>query len=548
MGDGDLDATVSGTLTGDVFGSGAGEHTVTVSDGGTVTGTVHLSASTVTVDGAAGRVRFDNGGMVTVGGTGRITGVEVDGRTEAIRNQAGELVVESAGMIVGDIIDSGARPAKVTIRSGSTVAGVVDLGAAGSEVTAGGAVEQVRLPEGGMVTVGPSGKVGEQDSVGISSDRGELVVVVQHRPGETPGDAFERAVVGSIVEKDAELTIQTQKEGERPSTVVAPDAMSPAPDGTDDVGVERTETGGIRVVRRLAPRARMYEALPSVLLGLNRLPEFRDRMDAPRAANRAGWARVETFRDKWKAAESSTPGLEYDHRRTRVKAGMDIAVSEHGLFGVSFHHRRGKADVSAGGDVKLVGLGVGVSGAWLVDDVGYVDVQAEATRYKADFTSASRGVLKTDAAVRGHALGVEAGRRFAIEDLPAGMVLTPRAGLAYSKVSAGDFTDAVGAHVSLEDGRSLKGRAGMVVEVEPGPRSRVFGSVDVEREFWRHTKVVVSGTELRSEAKATWVRLGLNGAHAWDEGRYAVQGEVRYATSGGGGHEFGGGLHLKMRF
>ena len=504
LGDGDLDATISGTLTGDVFGLGAGEHTVTVSDGGTVTGTVHLAASTVTVHGRAGRVRFDDGGTVTVGNTGWITGIE----GVAIRNAAGALVVSVAGRITGDVIDLGARPPKITTESGSTVAGNIDVAATGSEVRVGGTVEgRIRFRRGGMVTIGRDGKVEGE----VSRDEGVLVAVIERKPEETGHEAVKRAFPGGIDLPDDEIRLE--------------------PELADH-----------------EPRMRVYEALPSVLLGLNRLPEFRDRMAAPRTADGAGWARVETFRGKWKADESVTPGLEYDYRRHGLKAGVDATVGEHGLLGVSLHHRRGTAEVSGGGDVKLSGHGVGMSGVWL-GDAGYVDVQAEATWYEADLSATGRGVLKTDVPGRGHALGVEVGRRVAVERLPAGMVLTPRAGLVHSKVSMGGFTDAAGARVSVEDGRSLKGRAGMAVEMEPGGASgsRVFGTVDVEHEFSRDTKVVVSGTELRSEAEATWLRLGLNGVHAWDEGRSTVQGGVSYAT-GGGGHELGGGLSLNVRF
>ena len=505
---GDLDLTVAGMVTGDVFGLGAGEHTVTVSNGGTVTGTVDLAASTVTVHGRAGRVRFDDGGTVTVGSTGWITGIEDAGRTEAIRNEAGDLVVNVAGRITGDVIDLGARPSKITTERDSTVAGNIDVAAAGSEVRVDGTVAgRIRFRRGGMVTVGRDGKV----EGWVSRNEGELVAVIERRPEETTrAAAVGRAFPGGIDLPHDEIRLE--------------------PELADH-----------------EPRMRVYEALPSVLLGLNRLPEFRDRMAAPRTADGAGWARVETFRGKWKADESTTPGLEYDHRRHGLKAGVDAKVGEHGLLGVSLHHRRGTAEVSGGGDVKLSGHGVGMSGAWL-GDAGYVDVQAEATWYEADLSATGRGVLKTDVPGRGHALGVEVGRRVALERLPAGMVLTPRAGLVHSKVSMGGFTDAAGARVSMEDGRSLKGRAGMAVEMEPGGASgsRVFGTVDMEHEFSRDTKVVVSGTELKSEAEATWLRLGLNGVHAWDEGRSTVQGGVSYAT--GGGHELGGGVSLKVRF
>ena len=590
LGGGDLDATISGTVTGDVLGLGTGEHTVTVSNGGTVTGTVHLAASTVTVHGRAGRVRFDKGGTVTVGSTGWITGIEDAGRTEAIRNAAGDLVVSVAGRITGDIIDLGARPAAVTVEAGGTVTGSIDLSAEGSEVTVDGTAARVRLDGGGVVAVGRTGRIAGVEGVGIRSETGdltatvagrvagdvlalgngehtvtvgsggtvtgtvlseagELVVVIRQATGETVADAVGR-VRGRIEEKGGRPQVLFQRAGEAEAMPVggAPGTRSSAPVGAFDVGIVADEDGVVRLAHGYAPRSKVYEALPSVVLGLNRLPEFRDRMAAPRTADGAGWARVETFRGKWKADESVTPGLEYDYRRHGLKAGVDATVGGHGLLGVSLHHRRGTAEVPGGGDVKLSGHGVGMSGVWL-GDAGYVDVQAEATWYEADFWSAIRGVLKTDVPGRGHALGVEVGRRVAVERLPAGMVLTPRAGLAHSRVSMGGFTDWVDARVSVEDGRSLKGRAGMAVEMEPGGASgsRVFGTVDVEHEFSRDTKVVVSGTELRSEAEATWLRLGLNGVHAWDEGRSTVQGGVSYAT-GGGGHELGGGVSLSVRF
>ena len=540
LGAGDLDATISGTVTGDVLGLGAGEHTVTVSDGGTVKGAIHLAASTVTVAGTAGQVRFDNEGMVTVTRTGRLTGIE----GVAVRNAGGALRVVSAGRIEGDVVDVGERPATVTVEAGGTVTGSIDLSAEGSEVTVTGTAGRVRLDGGGMVVVGPNSRISGIEDQAITSARGELGVEIRQAPGETTEQVRDR-IRGAIRAAGALEVRYVSADG---SSIDLSEPGRSAPVGAFDVGVV-ADGDGVRLDHELAPRSKVYEALPSVLLGLNRLPEFRDRMAAPRTADGAGWARVETFRGKWKADESTTPGLEYDHRRHGLKAGVDAAVGGHGLFGVSLHHRRGTAEVSAGGDVELSGHGVGMSGtAWLVDDV-YVDVQAEATWYEADLSATGRGVLKTGVPGRGHALGVEVGRRVALERLPAGVVLTPRAGLAHSRVSMGGFTDAVGARVSVEDGRSLKGRAGMAVEMEPGGASgsRVFGSVDVEHEFSRDTKVVVSGTELRSEAEATWLRLGLNGVHAWDEGRYTVQGGVSYAT-GGGGHELGGGVSLSLRF
>ena len=538
-GDGDLDATISGTLTGDVSGLGAGEHVVTVPEGGTVTGTVHLSASAVSVHGRAGRVHFDQGGTVTVGGTGWITGIE----GVAIRNAAGGLVVSVAdgGRITGDIIDLGARPARVTTGSGSRVEGSIDVAAAGSELRVGGTVTgsidmagselrvdgtvegRVRYRRGGMVTVGPDGRI--EGKVSRDDQGEEIMAVVERKPEETT----KAAVVKRAFPGDIDIDLQ--------SIEVKP---------------------GFELAREHEPRMRVYEALPSVVLGMNGLRGYGERMTAPRSA-KGGWARVERFQGKWKADASTSGkesgvGLRYRHQRHGVEVGLGGALGEEGHFGASLHHRRGTAKVSEGGDVELYGTGAGVSGTWMRAG-DYVDVQAAMTWYEADLTSSRGGVLRKDVSGLGHALGVEAGRRMELEGLPAGMVLIPRAGLVHSRVSMDAFSDSVGSRVSVDDARSLRGRAGVDVEAKPGGAagSRVFASVEVEHELSTERKVRVSGTErvsgmeLESEAEATWLRLGLNGAHTWEEGRYTVQGGVGYATSGGS-HELGGGVSLNLRF
>ncbi len=538
-GDGDLRATISGMIAGDVFGRGAGEHVVTVAAGGAVTGVIHLAASAVRVDGAAGRVQFDRGGAVTVGGTGRITGV--DG--VAVRNAAGELsvTVAAGGRIDGDVVDSGSRPAMVSTGAGSAVQGI-DVAGAGSELRIGGTAERARLRRGGTVTVGPDGSVGP-----VSSDRGELEAVARQGAGETQAEALQRAFRGEVDEAGGAPTIQTQKEGEPPRTVGPPGTGAAAPDGAFDVGVETTGGGGVRIVPRYAPRSRVYEALPSALLGLNDLPTHRDRLSALRSSNGI-WARVEAEGGERRAKRStSAAALSYDHRRYGVRTGVDVPLGSSGMAGVSAHRLRGSAELSGkDGEIEASGTGFGVSGAWRFPDGVYVDGQAQATWYEADVKSGPRGVLKSGARGFGYALGLEAGRRLAL-----GVVtLTPRARLARSQLRLNDFTDALGGRVSLEKGRSVTGRAGLRVEAAPsGPGGgRLFASAEVEREFVAETRMRVSGEGLSSERDATRARLALGGSHEWGEGRYAVQGAASYAAGRRGNRSYGGALNLKLRF
>ena len=299
-------------------------------------------------------------------------------------------------------------------------------------------------------------------------------------------------------------------------------------------------------------RCRLYEALPSVLLAMNDLPTWAERMSAARDG-KGGWARVETAGGKWKADRSTRPDVAYDHRRHGVRAGMDFAVGEGGRAGVSVHGLRGSAEMTKnGGEVELSGGGLGVNAtAAMAGDV-HVDAQAAVTWYDVDVESATGRSLKKGAGGMGYALGVEVGRRMPVAD---DVFLTPHGGLLWSKVDMDDFTDSrLGTRVSVEDADSLRAALGVSVEKvldgDGGSGSRLFGSLDVEQEFKEETAVKVQGSSLKASAEKTRFRLGIGGVHAWDEGRYALQGSLGYTARGGGGdnRDVGGGLSFVMRF
>ena len=493
----------------------------------------------------SGAIRIDmSGGAISASGMGS-NGMNVQ------NSGAGDVRIAMTG---GTIDASGADSAGIRIPSGQdgsttvTVNGGVVMGGTDGALGIGAGVSIIGR---GEVVVGGNARIGARSGRAIfGSGSGELVVTIVDPDGlvDTTGlPRIERRIEGRIEKMDDSLQVRLQPMG---SSVRVPlldeegDPVDPVGSGPWDVSVVE-DGAGFRVVRELSPRTRLYEALPSVLLGMNGLPRFRERMAAPRT-ERGGWARVEASRGEWKA-DASTTGVEYTHRRSDLRAGLDVPAGENGLLGVSVHHRLGSANVSRGGGIELSGSGAGVSGTWFGFDA-YVDVQAETTWYEADVSSTARGTLKKDVSGRGHALGVEVGRRVAMPEVGEGVVLTPRAGLVHSKVSVDDFTDAVGARVSVDEARSLKGRVGVVVEREAeGSPNRLSGSLDVEHEFSDDMKVRMTGAELTPEAEATWVRLGLDGSHGWDGGRYTLRGGVSYATSGGS-YEVGGGVSLEVRF
>ncbi len=306
------------------------------------------------------------------------------------------------------------------------------------------------------------------------------------------------------------------------------------------------------------PRCRLYEALPSVLLSMNGLPTYEERTSAARDAGGA-WARVEVADGKWKADESTRPNVAYDHRRHGLRVGTDFAVGGVGGVGVSLHGLRGSAEMAQGGKVELSGYGLGLHATTAFADGFHVDTQAAMTWYEADLESAhaASGALKKGVNGRGHALGVEVGRRMALR---AGVSVTPRAGFTWSKVDLNDFAEDLryGARVSVEDARSLKGRVGVGAERTWGDDmqgSRLFGSLDLERELDEETEAQVSGaspgssvTPLKAKAERTAYRLAVGGARVWGEGRYTLRGSVGYTASGGDNRSLGGGVSFSLRF
>ena len=172
----DLDVMVAGMVTGDIRVRDAGALTLAVPEGGTVTGTAYDPVGPFTVAGSIGRLLYTNGGTVTIGQTGRITGV--DGETAAIQSEAGDLYVTVAGTVTGDIRTMNAGDLTLTVSEGGTVTGTA-YDPVGS-LTVAGSVGRLMYTDGGKVTVAQTGRITGVDgeTAAIQSDAGDLDVTV----------------------------------------------------------------------------------------------------------------------------------------------------------------------------------------------------------------------------------------------------------------------------------------------------------------------------------------------------------------------------------
>ena len=351
----------------------------------------------------------------------------------------------------------------------------------------------------------------------------------------------------------------------------------------------------IPLVPLLAPTVAIYEAYPQLLHSLMSLPTLQQRIGGASTTAMAspcggieqdeevvsgrphpcderdlgrdrqvGWARISGARS-WIGHADSTTKTRYTSHVWQLESGMDVfthgAPGGVGRFaaGVTVHQGRGEADARSplgNGSVDATGTGFGLTATYTTPDGLYVDGQARATWFDTDIAVDGLGNSATDRRATGYALGLEVGRRYG---LTRTVSLTPQAQLVFASLDGSEFTDAFNARVSIADGESLLLRGGLSIDVErtrleaDGTRSRhkLYGIANLYYEFLDGTEVSVSGVAARFEPHQLWGELGLGGVVEWDDGNYAVYGEVAHKVSLEDfydGRIATGKLGLKIRF
>ncbi|MBR1213918.1 autotransporter outer membrane beta-barrel domain-containing protein [Bradyrhizobium sp. JYMT SZCCT0180] len=308
------------------------------------------------------------------------------------------------------------------------------------------------------------------------------------------------------------------------------------------------------------PGVPLYENYAQVLLGLNDVPTLQQRVGnrywggsdamaragvapvpgATSPAPTAFWGRIEGGRADLQPA--STTGSTTKADQMKVQAGLDgLALeNERGrlIVGLTAQYGLATANVASmfgNGRIRTEGSGVGGTLTWYGDNGFYVDGQAQSMFYRSDLSSVLVGSMTHGNEGVGYAFSAETGKRFGVGN---GWSLTPQAQLSYSKVAFESFADRFGAQVSLRDGDSLLGRAGLALNHQKTwndgagiVRSDVYGIANLRYEFLSGTNVDVAGTGFANAQDRLWGSLGGGGIYSWANGRYAVFGEVSYNAS-----------------
>ena len=492
------------------------------------------------------------GGTITAKGVGVHAEIATDYAT--VGNQAESIVVKVDGAATVMAEKDGAH-----VAGGGTQTVTIHGKVAGG----GGEHAGVKMMGGGTLIIGPRAQLGAESGMAVKST-GKLTITmmkdmrgriawIQDKFVNTAGveTTFGDISVGDTVTATSGVKTRGVYEGGMERRVTLEKTTA------DSLDTYQFKQQSAREFREYHARARVYEALPSVLLDLNRQTSAHARLSARRDA-KGGWARV-WFGDGEREADRSTTegGLEgralaWDFEYWGAEMGFDVPTSTEGLLlGVSAHYRDGEADVEHGGRIDASGFGFGVSATYRAEEGLYVDGQVSYTRFDdIDLGSDARGRLASGLDADGYAVGLEVGRRMEMAERE--MVLTPRGGLVWSSVDVDGFDDvkvegyAGDRRVSFGSEDSFQGRIGVLAESMDG---RAYASLDVEHEFSEDRDVTASGARLDSETEATWARLGLGFRAELDEtGEAVLSGQGFYALADGDNRDYGASVALRARF
>ena len=361
------------------------------------------------------------------------------------------------------------------------------------------------------------------------------------------------------------------------------------PDGGNNgtgTGTGGGDTGGETLPTKpyYGPSVPLYEAYPQVLTSLNRLSTLQQRVgnrfwtdgtdntvnevhlsdQASKLIEHSGfWGRMEGSTGKVTPSHSPTDE-HYDLDLWRMQSGIDGALVENAngiLIGsLSGHFGRAEASVRSDdghGKVEADGYGIGVAATWYGFNGSYVDLQSQATWYETDFNSKNftRSDTKNENGF-GYALSAEAGHRLKLTET---WDITPQIQLSYSSIDFDSFRDGLDTKVSLRDGDSLEGRAGLAFSrdktwiSDSGDRRRalLYGIGNLYYEFLDGTKVDVSGTSFRNENEDLQAGLGLGGSYNWNNDNWSLYSEtnIRGAFKNvSDNYSFGGTVGLRIKF
>ncbi len=296
----------------------------------------------------------------------------------------------------------------------------------------------------------------------------------------------------------------------------------------------------------------VYEALPLVLGGFNRLPDFNQRRQRSSTEAQPIWLRFSG--DSMDAEpDTSTSGLNFDKKQWGLQAGHDFLLDSgpagDWILGATLQNGLISADVqnSIGtGNIKTTGFGIGSTVTFLGDSGFYGDLQGQLNWLDSDIDSSTSGDLFKNHNSTAYALSVELGQSFS---LPSGGALTPQIQLTWGQVDGDSFTDFADNAIVPGTNESSVLRLGLTYDSGPSQNGQYYVLGNVLRDFSGEQKTYAAGTTLTSRSSYTMGEIGIGGeVHLAPDQK--LDGEVRYQSSldGSGNNGVSFAITYSIRF
>ena len=297
-----------------------------------------------------------------------------------------------------------------------------------------------------------------------------------------------------------------------------------------------------------APRAAVYEALPTALLSLN---DAGQGTGAPLPQGTFTFARTLEDHDGLRPADS-TVGQRHALGYGGAQFGRHLQLGETLGASAALHRVWSTVDVEAGtggGEIGVEATGLVLNGAWDGPEGFYAKAGLSMTHYKLGTWSEDRdvGMLAGGIGARGSLARIEAGREVSLSGV---LDIAPRVWFKRSALSVDDFTDAVGSRVSIPGTSRVSGGVGLAARAERRAGSGTLslrGSVDLAHVLDGRAAVTdVSGARLTSQAEETELRLALSGVYR--QGRFSLAAEASLNGADPGDARGAVGLRLSASF
>ncbi len=605
-------AAVSGGNNG-IYAYNQGVGVTSITSTGTVTGTSNdgvlafntstgtdLTIHATAVSGGRYGINASNSGTGTTSIT--VSGAVTGGSGAGIYNyntNSSTITLNSGAVVSSDskggaaIID-GIGDTTVTVNTGASVAGSIDLGGGANEVTLNGGTLNVATGFALTVTgnlTNSTGVINLQNSTidaaatitGDFTGGGQLLIDADF----ATDTADTLAITGNVLAGGTQVSVNDISSG--PATGADITLVSVGgTTATGDFALAASVVNGAFDYNALAligsdwvlqsiaatsdpvytPIASSFEALGQSMLTLATLPSLadrtRNRMSGASSGDDIGidspvWVHVTGGKRKIDST-SSTTGADFDTNHWRAQIGADFTLADNDasrfVAGVNAGYARARTDVSAtagNSNIDTSSYSLGLSGTWFVPGGTYVDLQAQKSWYETDLSASGVGAGNVnDVEGDGYSASIEVGRAIALSDA---LQITPQAQLIYSNVDTDTFTGANAEVVKLSDSKSLKARIGAELDKQFTEDGATHGFVlaNVIHEFEDQTQVNVSGAQLVNSVDKWSGELGAGIIHAWDKGttNYELFAAVTGGTSlnnPGDSNSVQGELGFKARF